>query len=232
MGGVSFYRSMKRYAILVAAGTGKRMGAPVPKQFLPVAGKPLLFHTLQRLHEFDGEMRLLLVLHGDYIETWKQLLEEYPVAIPHDVIRGGDERFHSVKCAIDSIQDEDAIVGIHDGVRPLVSVDTLVRCYKTAESNGNAVPVIAANDSMREVNGDHNHAIDRSRIRIVQTPQCFRLKELRNAFAQPYQTTFTDDASVMESAGYSIHLVEGNRENIKVTTPEDLSWVEWMLSRV
>ena len=208
------------------------MGAPMPKQFLPVAGKPLLFHTLQRLHDFDSEMRLCLVLHRDYIENWHQMVDEHRFSIPHDVVSGGEERFHSVKCAIDSISHEDAIVGIHDGVRPMVSIDTLRRCYETAENTGNAVPVIAVNDSLRELLGEHNKAVDRSRIRIVQTPQCFRLKDLRSAFAQPYQTSFTDDASVMESAGFKINLVEGNRENIKVTTPEDLSWAEWILGRV
>ncbi|MFM7725778.1 MAG: 2-C-methyl-D-erythritol 4-phosphate cytidylyltransferase [Flavobacteriales bacterium] len=220
---------MKRYALLVAAGSGKRMGAPVPKQFLPVAGKPLLYHTLQRMFDFDAEMRLILVLHPDYIDTWKELVSQYDITIPHEIVEGGAERFHSVKSAIDSIFEEDAVVGIHDGVRPLVSIDTLRRCYETAERMGNAVPVVAVNDSLREVHGEQNHAIARSNIRIVQTPQCFRLKELRSAFEQSYHASFTDDASVMEAAGHTIHLVEGNRENMKVTTPEDMRFIEWVI---
>jgi 2-C-methyl-D-erythritol 4-phosphate cytidylyltransferase len=122
------------------------------------------------------------------------------------------------------------VVGIHDGVRPFVDVNTLMRCFEMAENNGSAVPVVAVNDSVREVQGEVNRAIERSNLRIVQTPQCFHLAVLRKAFTQPYSPSFTDDASVVESAGYSIQLVEGNRENIKVTTPEDLRWAEWTLS--
>lgn len=215
----------------MAAGSGKRMGTTTPKQFLLLGGKPLLFHTLKRLHDFDTSMQLIVVLHRDYTENWSQLVTEYGFPIAHQVVAGGEERFHSVKCAIDSMHDETAIVGIHDGVRPFVGMDTLRRCYESAEKMGNAVPVISVNDSLREVHENSNHAINRANIRIVQTPQCFKLNELRHAFAQPYQSAFTDDASVMESAGHTIHLVEGNRENIKITSPEDLSFAEWNLLR-
>ena len=190
----------------------------------------MLFHTLQRMHDFDANMKLYVVLHRDYAEQWQQWMAAYGLEIPHRVVIGGEERFHSVKAAIDAIADSDAIVGIHDGVRPLVSIETLRRCYEAAEILGNAVPVVAVNDSLREVHGEGNSAIDRSRIRMVQTPQCFRLSELKSAFERPYQSSFTDDASVMEAAGHAIHLVDGNRENIKVTTPEDLRWLEWTLS--
>ncbi len=186
-------------------------------------------HTLHRLYEFDNGMQLIVVLHRDYVDTWHELVATNQFSISHRVVVGGEERFHSVKCAIDSIQDEDAIVGIHDGVRPLVSLSTLQGCYKAAEEKGNAVPIITVNDSLREVRGESNTSINRANIRIVQTPQCFRQKDLRVAFAQHYQASFTDDASVMEAAGHTIHLVEGNRENIKVTTPEDLTWAEWIL---
>ena len=218
-----------RYAVIVAAGIGKRMGAPVPKQFLLLAGKPLLMHTLQRLHAFDASMKLLLVLHPDYFGHWQELVAEHDFTVPHELIAGGAERFHSVKCAVDSIQDDSAIIGIHDGVRPLVGMETLERCYEAAASLGNAVPVIAVNDSVRMLEGERNHAVDRSVYRIVQTPQCFQLTLLQEAFKQPYSALFTDDASVMEAAGHAIQLVEGNRENIKITTPEDLRWAEVML---
>jgi 2-C-methyl-D-erythritol 4-phosphate cytidylyltransferase len=218
-----------RYAVIVAAGIGKRMGAPIPKQFLLVAGKPLLMHTLQRLYAFDENITLLLVLHPDYFGFWQELVAEHDFAIPHQLIAGGAERFHSVKCAVDSIQDETAVVGIHDGVRPLVGMETLQRCYDTAASAGNAVPVVAVNDSVRVLEGQNNHAVDRSLYRIVQTPQCFQLSLLKEAFKQPYTSSFTDDASVMEAAGHAIQLVEGNRENIKITTPEDLRWAQCML---
>jgi 2-C-methyl-D-erythritol 4-phosphate cytidylyltransferase len=215
-----------RYIIVVAAGTGKRMGAPLPKQFLSVKGKPLLMHTLARLHEFDSDMNVLLVLHPDYIAYWKEQLERHEFHIPHEIVAGGEERFHSVKCALDIIEDLNAVVGIHDGVRPLVSVDTLARCFNVAEEYGNAVPVIAVNDSLRELTERGNFAVERSYYRIVQTPQCFRVNELKSAFNRPFSPSFTDDASVFEASGHSIHLVEGNRDNLKITTPEDLYWLE------
>jgi len=219
-----------RYAIVVAAGSGKRMGAPLPKQFLTIGGKPMLIHTLERLHSFDSNMHLVLVLHPDYFSFWKALTEEYRFIVPHTIVAGGQERFHSVKNAIDFIQDESAVVGIHDAARPLVSIDTLVRCFETAEQKGNAVPVIALNDSLRVVNDTGNSAVERSLYRLVQTPQCFAMNILRAAFDKPYQPLFTDDASVVESIGHTIHLVEGNRENLKITTAEDLRWAEWQLT--
>ncbi len=206
------------------------MGAPLPKQFLTIAGKPMLIHTLERLHSFDSNMHVVLVLHPDYFGFWKALTEEYRFIVPHTIVAGGQERFHSVKNAIDFIQDEHAVVGIHDAARPLVSVDTLVRCFETAEQKGNAVPVIALNDSLRVVNDVGNSAVERSLYRLVQTPQCFAMNILRAAFAKPYQPSFTDDASVVESIGHTIHLVEGNRENLKITTAEDLRWAEWQLT--
>ena len=218
-----------RYIIVVAAGSGKRMGASLPKQFLPVAGKPILMHTLERFHTFDATMHIRLVLHPDYFDYWHALVSEHKMRIPHELIAGGEERFHSVKSAVDSITDPDAVVGIHDGVRPLVSNETLTRCFERAEQVGNAVPVIPVNDSLRLIEGESNRAVDRSQFRIVQTPQCFAMRELKTAFEQPFHTSFTDDASVVEAAGFPIHLVEGNRGNIKITSPEDLLWAEWSL---
>ena len=218
-----------RYAIVVAAGSGKRMGAPLPKQFLEVKGKPLLMHTLTRLHEFDASMSVLVVLHPEYFSYWQEQIAQHAFPVPHKLVAGGEERFHSVKCALDVIVDMNAIVGIHDGVRPLVSVDTLIRCFEAAEEYGNAVPVIAVNDSLREISESGNFGVDRSRYRIVQTPQCFKASLLKPAFNRAYRSSFTDDASVFESTGNAIHLVEGNRDNLKITTPEDLRWLESML---
>jgi 2-C-methyl-D-erythritol 4-phosphate cytidylyltransferase len=219
-----------RYAIVVAAGSGKRMGAPLPKQFLEVKGRPLLMHTLTRLHEFDASMNVLLVLHPDYFSYWKEEVVRHAFQLPHTIIAGGEERFHSVKCALDAIEDMNAIVGIHDGVRPLVSVETLTRCFDAAEEHGNAVPVVPVNDSLREISENGNHGVDRSRYRIVQTPQCYRVNLLKQAFNSPFRSSFTDDASVFESTGNAIHLVEGNRDNLKITTPEDLRLLESMLA--
>ena len=218
-----------RYIIVVAAGSGKRMGASLPKQFLPIAGKPILMHTLERIHAFDPAINIRLVLHPDFFDYWKALVQEHHTQIPHQLIEGGEERFHSVKRAVDSISDLEAIVGIHDGVRPLVSDETLTRCFEKAEQVGNAVPVIPVNDSLRVIKDDSNHAVNRSHYRIVQTPQCFVMSELKKVFEQPFNGSFTDDASVVEAAGSSIHLVEGNRSNVKITSPEDLAWAEWSL---
>jgi len=188
-------------------------------------------HTLERLHSFDSEMNLLLVLNPDYQSYWKDCVEQLKFTIPHTIVTGGEERFHSVKCALDSIDETNAIVGIHDGVRPFVSFETLERCYVRAETSGTAVPVIALNDSLREVIGATNRAVERSHFRVVQTPQCFRMEILRKAFLQPYTAAFTDDASVVEAAGYAIDLVDGNRDNVKITTPEDLLRAEWLLGK-
>jgi 2-C-methyl-D-erythritol 4-phosphate cytidylyltransferase len=208
-----------------------RMGAPIPKQFLEVGGRPILMHTLNRFVAFDSSIRLVVVLHPDYIEFWRSLCEKHNYSVPHSIISGGSERFFSVQKAIQSLLDaEDAIVGIHDAVRPMVSVATLERCYATAQETGSAVPCISVNDSMRIVDADGNRSVDRSALRIIQTPQCFSLNLLRRAFTQEYNTAFTDDASVVEALGESIVLVEGNRENIKVTTPEDMHWLNLLLT--
>ena len=222
---------MNRYAVIVAAGSGMRMGAPIPKQFLEVGGKPILMHTLNRFAAFDASIRLVVVLHPDYVEFWRSLCDKHDYSVPHAIVSGGSERFFSVQKAIQSLVDtEDAIVGIHDAVRPMVSVDTLERCYATAQAMGSAVPCISVNDSMRIVDADGNRSVDRSSLRIIQTPQCFSLNLLRRAFTQEYNTAFTDDASVVEALGESIVLVEGNRENIKVTTPEDMHWLNVLLT--
>jgi len=222
---------MNRYAVIVAAGSGMRMGAPIPKQFLEVGGRPILMHTLNRFVAFDASIRLVVVLHPDYIEFWRSLCEKHDYSVPHSIVSGGSERFFSVRKAIQSLVDtEEAIVGIHDAVRPMVSVATLERCYATAQETGSAVPCVSVNDSMRIVDADGNRSINRSSLRIIQTPQCFRLNLLRRAFTQEYNTAFTDDASVVEALGESIELVEGNRENIKVTTPEDMHWLNLLLT--
>lgn len=222
---------MNRYAVIVAAGSGMRMGAPIPKQFLEIGGKPILMHTLNRFMTYDSAMRLVVVLHADYVQLWQSLCEKHLFNLPHTIVIGGSERFFSVQKAIESLtDDDDAIVGIHDAVRPMVSVDTLERCYSAAHEKGNAVPAIAVNDSMRVLDAEGNHGINRASLRIIQTPQCFNLKLLRQAFLQQYQAGFTDDASVVEALGERIELVEGNRENIKITTPEDLQWLSLLLA--
>lgn len=221
---------MKEYAIIVAGGSGSRMKTALPKQFLELAGKPILVHTLEKFHRFNPQMELILVLPDEYIQFWEDLRRTLGITIPHQITEGGKERFFSVKNALNTIKDETGIVGIHDAVRPLVSLKTLESAYHTARERSTAVPVIAIHDSIREVDEHgNNHLINRQSLRIIQTPQCFELATLRKAYQQNYHPSFTDDASVVEASGVKIHLVEGNRANIKITTPEDLRMAESLL---
>lgn len=222
---------MKEYAIIVAAGSGARMKTALPKQFLELAGKPILVHTIEKFHRYNPQMELLLVLNEEYIQFWEDLKRTINFTIPHTIVAGGNERFYSVKNALELIKDDTGIIGIHDAVRPLVSLKTLEAAYNTARERSAAIPVIAIHDSIREVdNKGNNHAVDRQSLRVIQTPQCFELETLRNAYNQNYHPSFTDDASVVEASGVKIHLVEGNRANIKITTPEDLRMAESLLT--
>lgn len=220
---------MKDYVIIVAAGIGKRMRSDLPKQFLDLNGKPVMVHTIEKFYRFDPLLEIIVVLHNDYLSFWKELCDKINFQIPHRIVSGGEQRFHSVKNAIDSISTETGIVAIHDAVRPLVSLRTIEHCFATAREKSTAIPVIMVSDSMREMHDGKSVATDRNRFRIVQTPQCFELGILREAYASNYNSQFTDDASVVESTGEIIHLVEGNRENIKITSPEDLRMAEALL---
>ena len=211
---------MQRHAIIVAGGSGKRMGAPIPKQFLEVNGAPILVHTLNVFHRFDPTIRLVVVMAKDWMDHWKELSANFKTP-DHQLVEGGEERFHSVSNGLASIEGE-GVVGIHDAVRPLVSVDTLERCYEKAAAGESVIPVVPVTESLRFVDGDGNKAVERSSYRIVQTPQCFPLSAIRSSFEQGYRPFFTDDASVAESAGFTITTVEGNTENIKITSPQDL----------
>lgn len=213
---------MTNHLIIVAGGTGSRMGGDLPKQFLEIHHKPILVHTLERFHAFDPSLNIKVVLHPDFVDYWVDLTRTLNVSVPHQIIAGGKERFHSVKNGIDAITENSGIVGIHDAVRPLVSKHTFETSYSQARINGNAIPVVPVNDSLRLLENGQNQIADRSKFRLVQTPQCFELQLLREAFNQAYHPSFTDDASVVEALGVRLHLVEGNRENIKITTPEDL----------
>lgn len=218
------------YAIIVAGGTGSRMGSALPKQFLNIAGRPILMHTLEAFYNYNPSIRLVVVMHADFTVFWSDLVRSSGFSIRHDLVVGGEERFHSVKNGLKFIGNKAGVVGIHDAVRPLVSVDTLRKCYSEAANYGSAVPVVAVTDSLRVLENGKNVAVDRARYRIVQTPQCFRIAELQEAFRQDFSKSFTDDASVWEMAGMELHLVEGNRDNIKITTPEDLRMAEAILS--
>ena len=215
---------MKAYAIIVAGGKGLRMGGDVPKQFLPINGKPILMHTIEAFRKALDGIEIILVLPADQHEYWQKLCKDYNFCSPELIAKGGETRFHSVKNGLAFLpDDEDAVVGIHDGVRPFVSKETIQRCYATAAGGRAVVPVVPVVETIRQILPD-GKSITRPRdeYRLVQTPQTFPLVMLKKAYEQPYLETFTDDASVVEAMGEEILMVEGNRENIKITTPSDL----------
>lgn len=198
------------------------MKSPIPKQFLPLEGRPLLMHTIERFYSFDSSIELILVLPADYHSMWNKLCAEHPFAISHTLVAGGEERFHSVRAGLALVSGE-SLVAIHDGVRPLVSHDTIWRCYADAEEFGNAVPFVGPADSVRVVDGDDSKPLPRDDVRLIQTPQVFLSSLIIEAYDRSFNSSFTDDATVAEAAGIKIHLTHGNRENIKITTPEDLA---------
>jgi 2-C-methyl-D-erythritol 4-phosphate cytidylyltransferase len=221
---------MKKFAVIVAGGSGSRMGTEIPKQFLKLHGKPVLMYTIEVFRDFDADSEIIVVLPEHQIDFWKALCKRHSFDIKHQIVCGGKTRFHSVQNGLSKINDN-GIVFIHDGVRPLVSPETLKRCADIAGKTGNAIPVLPINESLRKVDGQSNISVDRNQYFAVQTPQTFRSEQILKAFQQEYDPLFTDDASVAEKAGFEIHLVEGNRENIKITTPVDLIVSESILSK-
>ena len=221
---------MDKYIIVVAGGRGTRMGGDVPKQFLPLAGKRVLMHTLERMAEAIPDAVLVLALPHDQQDEWKRLCNTYGYMRRHRVVDGGETRFHTVTNAL-ALVPEGALVAIHDGVRPLVSVDVVREAFAVAERCGAAIPVMPVVESLRCVEGEHSRAVDRSAYRAVQTPQVFDATQLKAAYSKPYSPEFTDDASVYEAYGYSVTLIDGNRENIKITIPQDIALAEIILSQ-
>lgn len=214
--------------MIVAGGKGLRMGGDIPKQFLPVKGKPVLMRTLEAFHAYDAAIRLIVVLPADQQAYWKQLCQKHGFTLPHQVADGGETRFHSVKNGL-ALVEEDALVGVHDGVRPFVSPDVIAECYRSAEEKGAAIPVVDIVETVRRISEDGgSETVPRDRYKLVQTPQVFRASLLKQAYAQPYVPAFTDDASVVEALGHRVELVRGNRENIKLTTPFDLKLAEML----
>ncbi len=218
----------QKAVIIVAGGSGKRMGGDVPKQFIEVCGKPILMHTLLRFFNFDAQIFIVLVLPFEHIETWNRLCSQHRFMLPHQVVAGGDERYDSVKNGLQKIDDE-WLVAIHDGVRPLVSSETIGKSFELAAGFGSAIPVIPVKESLREVNEQQNKPVDRTNFRLVQTPQTFKSSLIRKAYQKPYNPLFTDDATIFEAAGNVVHLFEGSPENIKITTPADLKIAEVLL---
>ena len=193
----------------------------VPKQFIPLLGKPILMHTIEKFFSSVPEIKIIVVLAKELNDEWKQLCIHHHFTIPHQLINGGETRFHSVKNGLSLVPDN-CLVGVHDAARPLVSKQTIITAFDMAEKKGNAIPCVSINESIRELNGENNKTVDRNNYKSIQTPQCFRSDILKKAFEQPYHPLFTDDASVVEMMGEKINLIEGNNENIKITTPQDL----------
>lgn len=219
---------MKKYVIIVGGGKGTRMGNNLPKQFLPIAGKPLLMHTLEKFNRWDPKAELVLVLPESYRSYWEMLCREIGCKVRHRLVTGGETRFYSVKNGLESIyaeinaSSEKALIGVHDGVRPFVSEQVITECFRIADEKGAAIPTLPVIDSLREIQSDgSSRAIDRSLYYAVHTPQVFRSDILFKAYEQPYKESFTDDASVVESLSIPVEMVPSNRENIKITTPID-----------
>ena len=212
---------MKKYVIIVAGGKGLRMGSDLPKQFLPVAGKPVLMHTLEVFRKYDAAIQLILVLPREQQDFWKQLCREHDFEGEHRVADGGETRFHSVKNGLALVQAP-GLVGGHDGVRPFVSVEVIRRCYDLAEQHKAVIPVVDVVETLRHLTEVGSETVSRNDYKLVQTPQVFDVELLKQAYEQEFTPFFTDDASVVEAMGVPVHLAAGNRENIKITTPFDL----------
>jgi 2-C-methyl-D-erythritol 4-phosphate cytidylyltransferase len=217
---------MKNAVIIVAGGIGLRMDNITPKQFLLIKNKPVLMHTVEKFIKFDNTLDIILALPENQIQTWHKLCAEYNFEYNHTVVTGGITRFHSVQNALKKISDNCKIIAVHDGVRPLVKISAIKKCFDLATEKGCAVPVIQISESLRRISKDTSEIINRDGVYIVQTPQVFRYDIIMNSYKQAYIPEFTDDASVVEKYGYSVHYTEGQRENIKITFPTDINFVE------
>lgn len=213
----------QQYVIIVAGGTGTRMKSDVPKQFIKINGVPIIVKTIQRFLNYNPAIHIIISIHKNYKAHLETIIKAFDLLdIDIQITIGGETRFDSVKNGLNLILDEGAIIGIHDAARPFVSIKTIQVCFETATIKGNAVPCISVTDSLRKISNNINSAVNRNEFKIIQTPQCFLASKIKNAFKQQYLSNFTDDATVLESTGEKINLVEGNEENIKITSPQDL----------
>ena len=207
--------------IITAGGIGKRMGGSIPKQFLLLNDKPILMHTIERIHSFDPSAELIVTLPVDYLKDWGEMCQKYAFQIKHEVVSGGEERFDSIKNALEKANGD--WIAVHDGVRPFVSKSVLNQLLLEVKSHRAVIPVIPVKETLRIADGETNATVQRDHYRVVQTPQVFEAKLIKKAYEQKYATAFTDDASVVEAIGGRVHLIPGNEENIKITNPLDLS---------
>lgn len=214
--------------IIVAGGRGERVKTIIPKQFVEIKGRPVLMYTLEVFHQYDSNIQIVLVLPEAHFEFWDSLCKKHAFTLKHKCVSGGNTRYESVKNGLAEV-DPNALVAVHDGVRPLVSLETITRCFDEASEHKAVVPVVELVDSIREISGDGSKALNRNAYRLVQTPQVFDAELLKNAYKQEFSDLFTDDASVVEQYGVKIHLVEGNCENIKITTALDFHLAETLM---
>ena len=208
--------------ILTAAGIGRRMQSSLPKQFMLIHEKPVLMYTMEQFYQYDPKMEIILTLPKDWFSHWETMMTEYDFHIPHRIVEGGKERYNSIKNALDCCKGD--IIAVHDGVRPLVNNDTIRACIRAAIEKGAAVPMVPIAESLRQVDGDRSKAVNRGNYRIVQTPQCFQREVILKAYEQDFHKGITDDASLVEQSGHAIETVDGNVENIKITTQSDLKY--------
>lgn len=220
----------KHGVVIVAGGSGSRMQTALPKQFLMLGGLPVVARTINTFAEALPSADIVVVLPEAHIPLWRNLEARFDVA-PHRCVAGGSERFYSVKCGIDALGEDVEYIAVHDGVRALVTKRLIIRTLLDAEKSGATIPVVEVADSFRRVEGDSSYIVPRAELRAVQTPQIFAAELLRKAYEQPFDKSFTDDASVVEAMGHKISLVEGERSNLKLTTPEDLEWAEYYLAK-
>lgn len=221
---------MKKTAIIVAGGTGQRMGTVLPKQFLTIEGKAILLHTVGQFLATFSDIHFVLVLPADYIQDGKDLIESSGLTQNFQFVIGGDTRFQSVKNGLTQV-DPDAIVFVHDAVRCLLTPALIQRCYQQALEKGSAIPAVASTDTIRITEGTKHHVVDRANVMMIQTPQTFNASILKKAFEQAYQPSFTDEANVLEASGTEVYLIEGEYENIKITRPLDLAIAEYILAK-
>lgn len=221
----------RRIVIIVAGGSGTRMGADIPKQFLPLLGKPILIHTIEAFLAIPSLTEIILVLPASQIPVWFDLCKKHHFEIKHTIVEGGETRFQSVSNGLMKVLDSEALVAIHDGVRPLVSSEVIEKCFQEAEKYGNAIPAIKPSETVRFCKESGTIPVDREKVLLIQTPQVFKSSIIKKCHQTLWQPSFTDDASVVEHAGNQIHIVEGNRENIKITTPQDLLFAEVLLKK-
>jgi 2-C-methyl-D-erythritol 4-phosphate cytidylyltransferase len=226
---ISNLTPQNNYVIIVAGGSGTRMGASIPKQFLLLKGRPILMHTIEAFYHSKTNPQIITVLPDEYHAYWEELCVEHEFNIPHLLVKGGQTRFHSVKNGLDTIDDENALVAVQDAVRPLTKTGIIDLSYTHAATHGNAVTAVKSRDTVRQLREGASTHLSRDEIYLVQTPQTFVAAQLKTAYKQPYSDKFTDDASVAEAAGFAINLIEGSHQNIKITFPEDIALAEVLL---